>query len=513
MDSWLRTRLSLMMFLQYAVWGAWAVSMGAYCSVTLKFSGLQIGGIYSTTAIAAMISPLVMGVLADRLFATQHLIGTLHLLGGGLLFYASTVSDFTTLFVVMLVYALCYMPTLALTNSISFANIADPEKQFPGIRVFGTWGWIIVGWVVGFVLNATTNVPLQLAAGLSVVLGLFSFVLPHTPPRGDAALDTDRPAGPGILSLLSDPSFLIFTVSSFLICIPLSLYYGFANLFLQELEAPAPTALQTTGQMSEVLFMAAMPFFITRLGVKNMLAIGMLAWVARYFLFGTLAFPLIVAGLILHGVCYDFFFVASQIYVDSRVSGEQRARAQSFIAFVTLGLGMFVGSIVGGIVVDTYPPKVQVRTEVIAADGNAQVKTPSLIEQFFKLLQWSKGDGQEKTLPAWDASGESGFASALQLKADSTLALDQLPDELVDEAADKSSKSVVKKADLEKVFAAIDTDGNMQLSRAEWVVARQRQWPMIWLCPALMAAVTCALFWVGFRNPAKADAAGREAAA
>ncbi len=155
--------------------------------------------------------------------------------------------------------------------------------------------------------------------------------------------------------MLGDPSFLVFTVASFLICIPLSLYYSFANLFLQELEAPAPTALQTVGQLSEVLFMAAMPFFIVRLGVKNMLAIGMLAWVARYFLFGTLAFPLIVFGLILHGVCYDFFFVASQIYVDSRVSGEQRARAQSFIAFVTFGLGMFVGSYVGGIVVDTYP--------------------------------------------------------------------------------------------------------------------------------------------------------------
>jgi MFS family permease len=237
------------------------------------------------------------------------------------------------------------------------------------------------------------------------------------------------------------------------------------------------------GQLSEVLFMAAMPFFIVRLGVKNMLAIGMLAWVARYFLFGTLAFPLIVVGLILHGVCYDFFFVASQIYVDSRVSGEQRARAQSFIAFVTFGLGMFVGSYVGGIVVDTYPPLVQVPVTVSSADG--------------------KSDTKPQTLPAWDASGKSGFASALGLKPEATLALDQLPEELVDEAADKSSKTVVTKADLEKVFAAIDTDGNKQVSRAEWVVARQRQWPMIWLCPALMAAVTCALFWVGFKNPEK----------
>ncbi len=175
--------------------GAWAVSMGSYCGQTLKFTGVQIGSIYSTTAIAAMISPLLVGVLADRLFATQHLIGALHLIGGGLLFYASTISDFPTLFSVMLGYSLCYMPTLALTNSISFANITAPEKEFPGIRVFGTWGWIVVGWVVGIVLNATTNVPLQLAAGLSVALGLFSFVLPHTPPRGRSSPDADKPAG------------------------------------------------------------------------------------------------------------------------------------------------------------------------------------------------------------------------------------------------------------------------------------------------------------------------------
>ncbi len=477
MDSTLRLKLSIMMFLQYAIWGSWAVSMGTYCGATLKFDGIQIGSIYSTTAIAAMISPLFMGILADRLFATERLIGTLHLVGGGLLLAAATMKEFTPLYAVMVVYALCYMPTLALTNSISFANITDPEKQFPGIRVWGTWGWIVAGWIVGFVLDATTNVPLQLAGGLSLLLGLFSFALPHTPPRGAAALaaEPDTKGGQGIGQLLGDPSFLLFVIASFLICIPLSLYYGFANVFLTEIEAPYPTALQTIGQMSEVGFMAAMPFFITRLGVKNMLAIGMLAWVARYVCFGTLSFPLVVVGLILHGVCYDFFFVASQIYVDSRVTGSQRAAAQSFIAFVTLGLGMFVGAYVGGYIVDKYPSPHQVTAT--ATDAGGKVETKSVV------------------LPAWDPKGESGFAKDLGLKAGDTLPLSQLPESITDGSAK------IAGADLGKALESADKNGDKAIDRTEWVAARQHQWPTIWAIPAAMALVTCLIFYAGFRNP------------
>jgi nucleoside transporter len=476
MDSTLRLKLSVMMFLQYAVWGAWAVSMGTYCGATLKFEGIQIGSIYSTTAIAAMISPLFMGIVADRLFATEKVIAVLHLVGGGLLLYAANLTDFPTLYAVMVAYALCYMPTLALTNSISFANISDPEKQFPGIRVWGTWGWIVAGWIVGFVLDAKSNVPLQLAGGLSILLGLFSFALPHTPPRGHLpAAEQDTKSGQGIGQLLGDPSFLLFVIASFLICIPLSLYYGFANVFLTEIEAPYPTALQTIGQMSEVGFMAAMPFFITRLGVKNMLAIGMLAWVARYVCFGTLSFPLVVVGLILHGVCYDFFFVASQIYVDNRVTGSQRSAAQSFIAFVTLGLGMFVGAYVGGYIVDKYPSPHQALIMVTDAAGKTEPKSV--------------------VLPAWDAKGESGFAKDLGLKAGDTLVLTQLPESITD------GTTTIPGDALAKALANADKNGDKAIDRAEWVAARQHQWPMIWAIPAGMALITCLIFYVGFRNP------------
>ncbi|MBI3865347.1 MAG: MFS transporter [Planctomycetia bacterium] len=499
MNPAVRIKLCVMMFLQYAIWGSWAVSMGGYLGGTLGFSGGEIGAIYATTAIAAMISPLYIGFLADRLFATEKMIAVLHLVGAGLLIAAAIITDFQTLRAIMVAYAICYMPTLALTNSISFANITDPEREFPGIRVFGTWGWIVAGWIVGFVFGnpdftkllpeaiAHGNAPVFLAAILSALLGLFSFALPHTPPRArQPAEAADSPASQigraSVLELLQDPTFLVFVVCSFLVCIPLSFYYGFANVFLTEIDAPYPTALQTIGQLSEVGFMAAMPFFIARLGVKKMLAVGMLAWVARYFCFGSLQFPLIVFGLFLHGVCYDFFFVASQIYVDSRASANQRASAQSFIAFVTMGLGMFVGAYVGGEIVDLYPPELLVKASVKASE-NASPESRNVV------------------LPNWDQTGETGIAKELGLTKESQFSLEQLPESYVEtDAATKGSRTFAK-ADLVATLKQADRDNDGKISREEWRVAQRKDWFHIWLWPALAALVTCGLFWVGFKAP------------
>lgn len=324
MRDGVRLRLCIMMFLEYAVWGAWGVSIGGYMYETLRFDGDQVGWMFSTTAVAAMISPLFVGYVADRFFATEKLLAALHLIGAVLLAVAAFMTDFTKLFTVMQAYAICYMPTLALTNSISFANIADSKKDFPGIRVWGTWGWIVVGWVVGFLVGGKSNNQFFLAAGLSVILAVFCLYLPHTPPRAKTASATpEANQGQGMFRLLADPTFLVFVVCSFLICIPLSFYYSQANGFLEQLEAPYPTALQTIGQLSEVGFMAAMPFFIARLGVKRMLTVGMLAWVLRYMAFATLTLWAVIFGLFLHGVCYDFYFVASYIYVDTRVAQGQ----------------------------------------------------------------------------------------------------------------------------------------------------------------------------------------------
>ncbi len=506
MNPAVRLKLSVMMFLQYAIWGSWAVSMGGYLDGTLGFTGGQIGAIYATTAIAAMISPLYMGYLADRLFATEKMIGVLHLIGAGLLGAAAVTTDFQTLRAIMVAYAICYMPTLALTNSISFANITDAERDFPGIRVFGTWGWIVAGWLVGFVfankdftkalpeIMAHGNAPIFLAAALSALLGLFSYSLPHTPPRGrklpeaDAAVaDALQDTRGGVVQLLGDPTFLVFVVCSFLICIPLSFYYAFANVFLGEIDAPFPTALQTIGQLSEVGFMAAMPFFIKRLGVKKMLAVGMLAWVARYFAFGSLQFPLVIFGLFLHGVCYDFFFVASQIYVDTRANVAQRASAQSFIAFVTMGVGMFVGAYVGGAIVDLYPPAIAVKTIVVpSSDAKPEIK--------------------ELPLPNWDVNPETddktGLAQQLGLKPDNLLSADQLPELLVETDPKTGGSRTYARDDLAAAVKKADRDGDGKVSRAEWRLAQRKGWFEIWLWPAIAAFVTCGLFWIGFRSPA-----------
>ncbi len=484
MDSGVRTKLSIMMFLQYAIWGSWAVSMGGYMGETLEFTGVQIGSIYSTTAIAAMISPLFMGIVADRLFATEKLIGGLHLIGAALLGTAAVTADFNQLFAIMIAYAICYMPTLALTNSISFANIGDPEQDFPRIRVWGTWGWIVVGWIVGFVLDGTTNLPIYLAAGLSAALGIFSFTLPHTPPKGKD--ESSESTGSGVIQLLGDPSFAIFVLCSFLVCIPLSFYYGFANVFLTEIDAPYPTALQTVGQLSEVGFMLAMPFFIVRLGVKKMLAVGMLAWVLRYFAFGSLALPLVVFGLILHGVCYDFFFVASQIYVDTRVDEKQRASAQSFIAFVTMGVGMFIGAMIGGWTVDKYPPEIQVAATVTSTeDGSAE--------------------SLSLPLPSWNLPDESGavtgFAETFGLTAESSISADQITEDYIETDDDAGISTTYAMDSLTAAIEGADQDKDGQVTRTEWRAAQQHGWPEIWFWPAIAALGTCVLFWVGFRDP------------
>jgi nucleoside transporter len=353
-----KAKLSTMMFLQYFVWGAWYVTMGTWLGETLHFSGEQIGLAVGTTALAAMISPFFVGMVADRLFATEQILGVLHILGGAILFYASLQSTFGPFYIVLLVYTLCYMPTLALTNSISFHQMKNPEREFPPIRVLGTIGWIVAGLFIGTLGLEATAMPLRIAAAGSIVLGLFCFALPHTPPQKKSRVTMRDILGLDALNLMRERSFAVFVLGSFLICIPLQFYYAFANLFLNELHVSNAAGKMTLGQMSEIFFMLVMPWFFRRLGVKYMLLVGMAAWTARYTLFaygdnGPLVWML-YAGILLHGICYDFFFVTGQIYVDQKAPGDLRAAAQGFIAFVTLGVGMLIGSWASGRIVDAF---------------------------------------------------------------------------------------------------------------------------------------------------------------
>ncbi len=364
MDLTIRTKLSIMMFLQYFAWGAWFVSMGGYVSRTLGFTGTQQGWVYAASPIGAMVAPFFVGMIADRFFATQRILAALHLAGGVTLFAISMVESYDGFFPLMLVFFLCYMPTLALTNSLSFSHMSDPERQFPGVRVLGTIGWIAAGQLVGFLTTGgkpigDTNIPLQLGGVASVILAIFCLSLPNTPPSNPGGrVDVRTLLGLDSLRLMKEWSFAVFVLGSFLICIPLQFYYSFAETFLSDEHVENAVGKMTYGQMSEIFFMLVMPFFFVRLGVKYMLLIGMAAWALRYFLFAVGNADdrmwMLYMGIVLHGICYDFFFVTGYIYVDKKAPDAIRASAQGFLAFVTWGVGGFIGSSLAGMTADYF---------------------------------------------------------------------------------------------------------------------------------------------------------------
>lgn len=360
------TQLSTMMFLEFFIWGGWFVTLGTYMGNNLKATGAQTAMAFSAQSWGAIIAPFIIGLIADRFFNAEKILGILHLIGAALLYQISQAVDFDTFYPYVLAYMIAYMPTLALVNSISFRQMKDPSKFFPYIRVFGTAGWIVSGLVISFVFmwDSETNITQGLLSNTffmvaiaSGVLGVFSFFLPKTPPQNkEGKPSITEIFGLDALQLLRERNFLVFFISSILICIPLAFYYQNLSPFLTELKVENSTAWAAMGQVSEVVFMLLLPLFFTKYGFKKTLLFGMLVWGIRYALFaygngGDLFFMLAI-GIALHGICYDFFFVSGQIYTDSKAGKNYKSSAQGLITLATYGVGMLIGFWVAGQIVD-----------------------------------------------------------------------------------------------------------------------------------------------------------------
>ncbi len=353
-----------MMFLQFFIWGAWFVTLGTYLG-SINFSGSQVGYSYLMNNIAAILSPFFIGMIADRYFSSEKVLSILHILGGIVILFVSNLTTVFGLITGLLIYNLCYMPTLALVNAISFHQMEDPGKEFPKVRVWGTIGWIVAGLIIMLIQYKfyaaveRSAVPMKMAGIVSLVMGLYSLTLPKTPPKNvGKEVSIGDILGLKALRLMKERSFLVFVICSMLISIPLAFYYNFTNMFLNDLGMKGVAGKQTLGQMSEVIFMVLMPWFFVRLGVKKMLLVGMLSWVLRYILFasgnmGSMVW-MFYLGILLHGVCYDFFFVTGQIYIDKKADKSIRASAQGFIALVTYGVGLGLGSFISGKTVDLF---------------------------------------------------------------------------------------------------------------------------------------------------------------
>ncbi len=368
MNSTVRAQLSLMMFLEFFIWGSWFVTMGIYLPNTLGSDDREVALAYSTQAWGAILSPFIIGLIADRFFNAERVLGTVHLLGAVLMYLLYTATDFEVFYPYLLAYMIMYMSTLALVNSVSFRQMKDPAKEFSFVRVFGTIGWIAAGLMISYfnwdsqngISDGILRNTFLMASISSALLGIFSFSLPKTPPNINSSKKTSLSEILGLeaLGLLKDRNFVIFFIASIGVCIPLAFYFQHAGQFLGEVGMTNPAGKMTIGQVSEILFMLLLPYFFKRFGFKNTIIVAMLAWALRYVLFaygntGELSL-LLLMGIALHGICYDFFFVSGQIYTNSKAGEAYKSSAQGLITLATYGIGMLIGFYVAGRITDAY---------------------------------------------------------------------------------------------------------------------------------------------------------------
>ncbi len=359
--SFLKIRLATMMFVQYVIWGAWYVTISNYLIQTLHFSGTQVGNVFSTVSIASLVSPFFVGLVADRFFATERVMAVLYLLSAVCIYMVTQVTSFPAVFGLMLAFCLCYFPTVALTNSLTMQQVKDPGRDFPPIRTLGTFGFIVVVSVVSLMKWEASSMQFTLAAGAAVVMAIYSLVaLPHTPPPARGQTVTwQRAVGLDTISMMKQPSFMVFVIASILACVPLTFYYSFANAYLNDLHVNNAGFIMTLGQWAELFMLLAMPLLFRYVSIRGVLLIGLASWALRYLLLAqgnaSSGIWMFYAAILLHGACYDFFFVAGQLYTDQEAPGHLRSSAQGFITFMTYGVGMYIGSVLSGVARDYFP--------------------------------------------------------------------------------------------------------------------------------------------------------------
>jgi nucleoside transporter len=459
MNLTLRLQLSLMMFIQFFIWGAWYVTAPNYLS-TIGFTATDFGLIYTVGPVAGMISPFFVGMIADRFFPAQRVLGVMHILGAAVILFTTTMMKAQNpspdaINIVLFGYQLTYFPTLALANTLAMKNIANPEKDFPSLRVLGTIGWIVAGIALTMFGWEKGVEMFYLTAGASLLLGIYSFTLPHTPPVKEGKVTARQVLGLDAFVLFKDRNYLIFMLSSMLICIPLAFYYQITSRIVEMTGLPIGLTM-SYGQMSEIFFMLVMPFFFVRLGVKWMLAVGMLAWVTRYALFSFGAPDeirwMIIGGIVLHGVCYDFFFVTGQIYTDQVAPRQIRAQAQGMLVLFTLGLGMAVGAQAAGRIEAQHTPKASVWIAQVFPDKAESVRA---IE-----TRLESSPDEEK------AKIQEELSQAVKTIRD---------------GANEEQQAALRKAELKSV-----------------------EWKPLWAKPAIFAAAILALFVLLFKNKSAA---------
>ena len=500
-----RTRLSIMMFLEFFVWGSWGVAITGYAQ-HLRFSDTELGWLASVPAIGAIVSPLFVGLVADRFFAAQRVLSVLHLLGGAFLIAAGFQDTFWPLMIAMTLNGLAFMPTMALVNSVAFTHIPDPDK-FPRIAVLGTVGWIAAVLIASVFLGGAVKPNFLFLGGIGgIVLGLYALTLPDTPPKGaEAGGDV---FGLSALKLLKEPNFLIFIVCVFLFSIPACGYFFTLMVpMLQQRGYPSPLALTSLNQFAELIFMFSMPWFVFKLGLKRVLLIGMTAWTVRYLCFACPEFSSALIGLVLHGFCYSFFYVGAYMYIDRRAPAELKSSAQSLMAFLVLGVGYLLGAQGAGLMKSQFPADISGMAAVNAETGEAKgdAKLPRWDEPGAATSAWRFLDlsGTVKELLG-EEKQEAAPDLAQQLDADEdgkiTLAeIEQFEGSEVTVDGMKYSKDTLVNT-FKDVHEKLGLEGDIALDRDQWLKVQANKWAPIWLWPSALCFVVLVFFAIGFRD-------------